>query len=164
MSELITIARPCLALLLLALAGSGCQNHSPAAAQGAPAGSELTTPDKSGDLYNALGAREGIERIVEDLLYLIVDDKRIAFQFKGLNVERFHTNLSAQICELAGGPCEYEGMSMAESHQAMDITDTQFNALVENLILAMEQNNIATGAQNRLLGKLAPLHPAIVTQ
>lgn len=125
------------------------------------AGAGLTTADKNADLYNALGKRDGIEQIVEDLLYFIVEDKRIAFQFKGLNVGRFHSNLSDQICELAGGPCQYEGMSMTGSHQAMAITETQFNALVEDLILAMDKNGIATGTQNRLLAKLAALHPAI---
>ncbi len=50
---------------------------------------------------------------------------------------------------------------MRESHSAMDVTETQFNALTENLILAMEQNGVTTGAQNRLLALLAPLHEDI---
>ena len=43
----------------------------------------------------------------------------------------------------------------------MAITDTQFNALAENLILAMEKNDIPTGAQNRLIKQLVPLYPDI---
>ena len=50
---------------------------------------------------------------------------------------------------------------MRELHEAMDITDTQFNALVENLVLAMETNGIPTTAQNRLLGRLVPLYPDV---
>ncbi|MBS3804412.1 MAG: group 1 truncated hemoglobin [Oleiphilaceae bacterium] len=167
MSNLTILERPWPLLLLLTLATLGCQNHSPSptetratAEQNASAGAGLATADQSADLYDALGKRDGIERLVEDLMHFIVDDKRIAPQFKGLNVERFHSNLSDQICELAGGPCQYEGMAMTESHHG--ITETQFNALVEDLILAMEKNGIATGTQNRLLAKLAPLHPAIV--
>ena len=116
-------------------------------------------PDNS--LYLQLGERTGIANIVENLLYLIVDDERINKQFKGMDVAQFHRNLTDQLCELSGGPCEYSGRGMRELHAAMGITDTQFNALVENLILAMEKNHVPTAAQNRLIKQLLPLYPDI---
>ena len=112
-------------------------------------------------LYQQLGEREGIANVVEDLLYLIVDDDRINQQFKGMDVARFHHNLTDLLCELSGGPCTYTGREMRELHSDMAITNTQFNALAENLILAMEQNDIPTGAQNRLIKQLLPLYPDI---
>lgn len=116
-------------------------------------------PDDS--LYQQLGEREGIANVVEDLLYLIVDDERINRQFKGMDVAHFHHQLTDQLCELSGGPCTYTGREMRELHSDMAITNTQFNALAENLILAMEQNDIPTGAQNRLIKQLLPLYPNI---
>ena len=116
-------------------------------------------PDDS--LYQQLGEREGIANVVEDLLYLIVDDDRINQQFKGMDVDQFHHNLTDQLCELSGGPCTYTGREMRELHSDMAITNTQFKALAENLILAMEQNDIPTGAQNRLIKQLLPLYPDI---
>jgi hemoglobin len=116
-------------------------------------------PDNS--LYLQLGERAGIADVVEDLLYLIVDDERINEQFKGMDVAQFHRNLTDQLCELSGGPCEYSGREMRELHAAMGITDTQFNALAENLILAMEENHIPTAAQNRLIKRLLPMYPDI---
>jgi len=116
-------------------------------------------PDDS--LYQQLGEREGIANVVEDLLYLIVDDDRINQQFKGMDVDQFHHNLTDQLCELSGGPCTYTGREMRELHSDMAITNTQFNALAENLILAMEQNDIPTGGQNRLIKQLLPLYPDI---
>ncbi|PPI85221.1 group 1 truncated hemoglobin [Marinobacter maroccanus] len=118
-----------------------------------------TKPEDS--LYQQLGEREGIANVVEDLLYLIVEDERINHQFKGVDVAQFHDNLTDQLCELSGGPCTYTGREMRELHADMAITDTQFNALAENLILAMEQNDIPTGAQNRLIKQLLPLYPDI---
>ena len=116
-------------------------------------------PDES--LYQQLGERQGIANVVEDLLYLIVEDDRINQQFKGMDVAQFHHNLTDQLCELSGGPCTYTGREMRELHSDMAITDTEFNALAENLILAMEQNDIPTGAQNRLIKQLLPLYPDI---
>lgn len=113
------------------------------------------------NLYLQLGEREGIADVVEDMLYLIVDDERINHQFKGINVAQFHHNLTDQLCELSGGPCQYSGREMRETHAAMGITNTQFNALAENLILAMEANQIPTAAQNRLIKQLLPMYSDI---
>lgn len=132
--------------LAAALVLAGCQSY-----QSAP----------QTDLYQQLGERAGIAEIVEDLLYLIVEDERINHQFKGVDVAGFHRNLTDQLCELSGGPCSYTGREMRELHADMAITDTQFNALAENLILAMEENNVPTGAQNRLIKRLIPLYPDI---
>ncbi|MBL3823634.1 MULTISPECIES: group I truncated hemoglobin [Marinobacter] len=133
-------------LMMLTLLLGGCQSLN-------------TEPENS--LYQQLGEREGIANVVEDLLYLIVEDERINQQFKGMDVAQFHRNLTDQLCELSGGPCAYSGREMRELHADMAITDTQFNALAENLILAMEQNDIPTGAQNRLIKQLLPLYPDI---
>jgi len=108
-----------------------------------------------------LGERSGIADVVEDLLYLIVADERINHQFKGMNVAQFHRNLTDQLCELSGGPCTYTGREMRELHADMGITATQFNALAENLILAMEKNRIPTAAQNQLIKRLLPMYPDI---
>ncbi|SNC61464.1 hemoglobin [Marinobacter sp. es.048] len=133
-------------LIALALVLGGCQSLN-------------TEPENS--LYQQLGEREGIANVVEDLLYLIVDDERINQQFKGVDVAQLHHNLTDQLCELSGGPCAYTGREMRELHSDMAVTNTQFNALAENLILAMEQNDISTGAQNRLIKRLLPLYPDI---
>ena len=116
---------------------------------------------RTDSLYQQLGERPGIANIVEDLLYLIVEDERINEQFRGIDVRQFHTNLTDQLCELSGGPCTYTGRPMREGHADMNVTDTQFNAMAEDLILAMEENNVPTGAQNRLIRKLVPLYPSI---
>lgn len=140
--------KPIIAALLITagLALGGCQSfHSEA--------------DNS--LYQQLGERSGIADVVEDLLYLIVADERINHQFKGMNVAQFHRNLTDQLCELSGGPCTYSGREMRELHADMGITNTQFNALAENLILAMEKNQVPTAAQNRLIKQLLPIYPDI---
>jgi hemoglobin len=141
-------AKPLFAALLsgIALILGGCQSLS-------------SQPDNT--LYQQLGEREGIANVVVDLLHLVVDDDRINQQFKGLNVAQFHRHLTDQLCELSGGPCTYAGREMRELHSDMAITDTQFNALTENLILAMERNKIPIGAQNRLIKKLVKLYPDI---
>ncbi len=143
-------------LALFGLSLLGCQTTAQT-----PDDDRSTAQSEQSDLYQQLGKRTGIAQIVEDLLFLIVEDQRINQQFKGMDVARFHRNLTDQLCELSGGPCTYSGREMRELHADMAITDTQFNALAENLILAMEKNGVPTGAQNRLLKQLIPLYPDV---
>ncbi|MFE8073291.1 group 1 truncated hemoglobin [Marinobacteraceae bacterium S3BR75-40.1] len=137
---------PILNGLLLTLLLAGCQ----------------TSPQAEDALYHDLGEREGIAQITEGLLYQIVDDPRIAHQFKGVDIAELHYSLTNFICQRAGGPCEYEGENMVTVHQDMDLTTADFNALVEDLIRAMEKQDVPVGTQNALLARLAPLHGMIV--
>ncbi|MCH8497716.1 MAG: group 1 truncated hemoglobin [Marinobacter sp.] len=127
-------------------------------------GCQTRATEPADALYQALGERPGIEAIVEDLLFRIVDDDRIAFQFRGIDAQQFIVGLSDQICELSGGPCQYTGKDMVTVHRGMAISDSQFNAVAEHLVLAMERHRVGTGAQNRLLALLVPMYPEIVRQ
>lgn len=63
-------------------------------------------------------------------------------------------------------PCErrpYTGDTMQVVHEPMDLNEADFNALVEDLIDAMEDLNLPVQTQNRLLALLAPVHGDIVT-
>jgi len=139
-----------LTLVLASMLLGGCQTLS----------SKANT-DPSPELYQQLGERKGIATIVEDLLYLIVEDERINEHFAGIDVSQFHANLTDQLCSVSGGPCTYTGRGMRESHADMNITDTEFNALAENLILAMEENGVPVSAQNQLIKRLVPMYPDI---
>lgn len=113
-------------------------------------------------LYQQLGGQAGVERVVDGLLDNIARDDRIFPLFRDGNPDRLRSKLIEQVCNLSGGPCAYTGDTMAQSHGGMHITEAQFNALVEDLILAMEREKITVSAQNRLLALLAPMRPEII--
>ncbi|RML34552.1 Protozoan/cyanobacterial globin protein, partial [Pseudomonas syringae pv. maculicola] len=94
-------------------------------------------PPRDDSLYQDLGQRAGIQRIVEGMLLNIAKDERIVEHFKKVNIVRLRDKLVEQLCVEAGGPCRYTGDSMAESHKGQNLTPSDFNALVENLIAAM---------------------------
>ena len=60
-----------------------------------------------------------------------------------------------QFCELAGGPCKFNGRDMYEAHEGMGVRNAHFNALAEDLQLAMEKNNVPSSVANQLDAKLA---------
>lgn len=119
-------------------------------------------PPQDDSLYRGLGERAGITRIVEGTLINAVRNPRIAHHFQDIDIERLRDKLVEQICVEAGGPCEYTGDSMEESHKGQNLTRSDFNALVEDLIDAMDAEGIAVRQQNRLLARLAPMREQII--
>ncbi|WP_122665422.1 group I truncated hemoglobin [Pseudomonas viridiflava] len=119
-------------------------------------------PPKDDSLYQGLGQRAGIQRIVEGMLIISVKDKRIGEHFKKIDIVRLRDKLVEQLCVEAGGPCKYTGDTMAESHKGQNLTRSDFNALVENLIDAMDAEGISVPNQNRLIARLAPMRGDVI--
>ncbi|WP_376782755.1 group I truncated hemoglobin [Pseudomonas rhodesiae] len=119
-------------------------------------------PPKDDSLYRDLGAMPGITRIVEGMLLNIARDERIVDRFRRIDIQRLRNKLIEQFCVEAGGPCTYTGDSMAESHKGQNVSRSDFNALVEDLIKAMDSEGIPVPTQNRLLARLAPMRGDVI--
>ena len=138
----------------------------PAFAQIATAGpaapAAMAAPAPAG-LYQALGEKAGITRLMDDFVNRLVKDPRIGEHFKDVKPAALKESLTDQICSLSGGPCQYKGADMKSVHADMDINKGHFNALVEVLQKAMDGQGIPFAQQNRLLALLAPMHRDIIT-
>jgi hemoglobin len=118
-------------------------------------------------LYKRLGGREGIATVVGDFTANMAADPRVNERFKGMKpeaLEKFKSNLADQICDAAGGPCSYLGKDMKATHAGMKITEAEWNATVENLVKALDKNNVDAKAKQELLAALGPMKPDIVGQ
>jgi hemoglobin len=121
-----------------------------------------TTPIEGTTVFEAMHGREGIQRIVDDLVARSVADPRIADIFVNHDMDRLRRTLGEQVCYIAGGPCTYTGRTMVAAHADLGVRTMDFNALVEHLRDAMDKEGVPFAQQNRLLAKLAPMHRHIV--
>jgi hemoglobin len=135
-----------------------------AATTASTASTAATTNEQSAAYYQALGGKEGIRKIVEDFLSIVLEDPRIKESFKVADMERLSNMLQEQFCQLSGGPCKYSGKDMKTIHEDLKITNAQFNALAEDLQTAMEKNGVPSRTQNKLLSRLAPMQRQVVTR
>lgn len=115
-------------------------------------------------LYRAFGGKPGLERLAADFLDIMLADERVAFSFEESDHDRFREKFALQLCELTGGPCVYDGLSMQESHAPFAFSNMHFNAVVEDLQKAMTKQKIPFRTQNRLLKLLAPMQRDIVAK
>ena len=113
-------------------------------------------------LYDDLGGQPTIDRIADEFIVEIAYDDRVFPRFADSNVQRFREKIIEHFCMIANGPCVYTGDSMVQTHAGMNISEAEFNAVVEDLIAAMDTVGVDIGTQNRLLARLATLRPQIV--
>ncbi|ABC28284.1 Truncated hemoglobin [Hahella chejuensis KCTC 2396] len=113
-------------------------------------------------LYRELGGEQGIARLVDRFMEEISYSEDIAPFFADTDPDRFREKLSEQICSLSGGPCEYTGDSMRDSHAGMSISEADFNKTVDLLINAMDKEGVPYPTQNRLLKLLTPMRKDII--
>lgn len=116
------------------------------------------------DLYQALGEMPGLNALSAEFLDVLLHDPRVSDSFSETDLDRFKEKVALQFCQLTGGPCAYDGLSMAESHAPFEFTNADFNAVVEDLQLAMRRRDISFRTQNKLLKLLAPMQRDIVTK
>lgn len=115
-------------------------------------------------LYEQLGGEAGLAALVDRFLRELALDADAAPQFRGVDVKRFRTQLTLHLCQTFDGPCRYEGAGLAEVHRGMQISQREFNAVVEDLVRAMESLRLPTPVQNRVLARLAPMREQVVGQ
>jgi hemoglobin len=123
----------------------------------------LATPASADDeLYVQLGGQPGLVKLVDAFFPRVLADARLSPFFKDANPDYLKGQLVAELCHVSGGPCVRKGPDMKHAHEAFDIDRASFNAVVEVLQDAMDDQEIAFATQNQLLARLAPLHRDIV--
>lgn len=120
-------------------------------------------------LYERLGGISAISAVVDQFLGNVVADNTINARFAATVADPFRTqllrnNLIDQICAGSGGPCQYKGKTMLESHKGMNITEAEFNALVGDLVAALDKFAVPQTEKDELLAILGPMKTDIVGQ
>jgi hemoglobin len=118
-------------------------------------------PDKS--LYERLGKTDAIKAVVHEFLGNVVADKRINKFFAKTDAKKLEALLVDQVCEATGGPCKYKGKNMKDAHKGMKVTEADFNALVEDLVKALDKFKVPEKEKGELLGALGGMKGDIVT-
>lgn len=117
---------------------------------------------KGKSLYDRLGGKGAITAVVETFVGNVGGDKRINGFFAGTDLGKLKMHLVNQICEASGGPCKYTGRTMKQTHAGMGVDDAAFNALVEDLVAALDHHKVGKTERDELLGILGPMKSDIV--
>ena len=109
-------------------------------------------------VFRQFGEQAGLVALMDDFMVRLLADPRTHAFFADADQVKIKEHLVEQFCVILGGPCTYTGRDMITAHKDMGVDRAAFNALVEDLQLAMDARKIPFRAQNKLLAKLGPMH------
>ena len=133
--------------------------------EGGGGGSDMAAGSASAkSLYDRLGGKDAITAVVDKFLTNVIADDRINGFFKNADAANLKKQLVDQICHASGGPCTYEGKDMKTAHAGMGIKEADFNALVEDLVKALDEFKVPEDAKSDLLAALGGMKGDIVEQ
>ena len=117
---------------------------------------------KGKPLYERLGGKEAITAVVDTFVGKVGADKRINGYFTTTDLTKLKMHLVSQICEASGGSCTYAGRTMKQTHAGMGVTNAAFDALVEDLVAALDHHKVGKTEKDELLAVLGPMRSDIV--
>lgn len=113
-------------------------------------------------LYDRLGGKPAIVAVIDQFVANVAGDSRINGRFTTTDIPRLKRHLVDQVCMASGGPCQYKGRDMKTTHAGMNISTADFDALVEDLIKALDTFKVPAREKSELLGLLGPMKKDIV--
>ena len=108
-------------------------------------------------LYDRLGGVYNIATVVDDFIERLlvnatlnanpaINEARKRVPKAGL---KFH--VTALVCEVSGGPCKYTGRAMKESHQHLNITQAEWDAMVVDFKATLNKFKVPQREQQELI-------------
>ncbi|MEJ2467426.1 MAG: group 1 truncated hemoglobin [Candidatus Thiodiazotropha sp.] len=115
-------------------------------------------------LYDRLGGRPGIEAIAEDIWNNHVSNPLINKRYADSDPTEVKRLVTEMCCAGFGGPETYTGKDMISAHKGMNINDTEFVAVCDDVLKALEQNGVGQREKDEILVILYSLKNEIVYQ
>jgi truncated hemoglobin YjbI len=137
----------------------------------------VTDTTNDATIYQRVGRKPAIQSVILDFHARVAADMRInSFFAMTTNVDRLATCLVRQVCGATGGPCKYgEEITDAEpgikspckdmksSHAGLDIGYSDFQALGEDMVAALDAAMVHAADRDTIVSVLGPMCSDIVT-
>lgn len=114
-------------------------------------------------IYAKIGGAPSVALAVDTFYEKVTGDPSLARYFEDVDLPRLKSHQRAFIGAALGGPETYSGRDMAAAHAGLDITQEDFDRVVQHLVdtlvsLGVDEDTIAT-----IGATLAPLEGQVVT-
>jgi len=114
-------------------------------------------------LYERLGGAEGITRLVDDAVNAHLANPVVKTRFENTkDIEHAKKMSAAFFCAGAGGPETYAGRDMLTTHRGMNISEQEFIAVVDDILGALDKNQVGENEKKDVLAVLYSLKGDII--
>ena len=120
-------------------------------------------------LYDRLGGLAPISVVVDDFIDVMVPDPflnrnpAISEARKRVPAPYLKFQVTALVCQATGGPCQYSGRSMIDSHAHLNITEQEWDRMVVIFKEVLTKHQVPGPEQEGLLDIVGSTRADIVT-
>ena len=94
-------------------------------------------------VYERIGGEPAVDAAVDIFYRKVLADDRISHFFDTVDMEKQAAKQKAFLTMAFGGPNSYSGKDMREGHKHMNLNETHFNAVVENLASTLQELGVS---------------------
>jgi hemoglobin len=110
-------------------------------------GCTMLTSKQETSLYERLGGQSAIEAVVNDFVDRVGADTRITNEkvkarLAVIHIPTLKWHVTNQVCMATGGPCDYKGRDMTVTHAGLEITNVEFDYVVDDLVKTLDQYKV----------------------
>jgi len=102
-------------------------------------------------LYERLGGGDKIREIVADIWANHTSNPLIQNRYAKSDGEHVQQVVWEFFCAGTGGPQAYSGDDMLTAHTGMNISDEEFNAVTDDVLKALDKNNVGKQERDEVL-------------
>jgi len=118
----------------------------------------------SNTLYEKLGGEEGISKLVDDAVDAHLGNPTVKARFENVADIDHAKRMSVEFfCAGSGGPQSYSGRDMLTAHKRMNISEQEFIAVVDDILGAMDKNQLSDDVKKDVLAILYSLKNEIIS-
>jgi len=114
-------------------------------------------------LYERLGRKEGITRIVNDVMAAHLANPLVKTRFESIkDMDHARKMATEFFCAGCGGPDPYSGRDMLATHKGMNISEQEYMAVMDDILGALATNGIDQQTRNEVVAILYSLKGQII--
>jgi len=113
-------------------------------------------------LYYRIGGKDAVSAVVDAFNELNLADTRINKFFEGADMANLQEHQKVFLNKAFGGPGEYTGKQLAEAHESLNLDATHFDAVVENVVTALNGAMVSATLIEEVEGVLASVKGQIL--
>jgi len=102
-------------------------------------------------LFDRLGGEVGIRKLANDLIDIHLQNPAIKRRYVNTDVDVAKNGAATFFITGTGGPACYEGKDMVTTHRGMNISNDEFMAVLDDVVVALKKNNIGQREQEEVL-------------
>jgi len=114
-------------------------------------------------LYQRLGGAEGIAKLVDDAMAAHLTNPVVKTRFENIKDFDHAKKMARQFFSAgSGGPETYTGKDMPTAHKGMNISEQEYLAVTDDIVGALEKNQLGEDTKKDVIAILYSLKDAII--